>query len=179
MKRLVLALTVIAVAVTAPGRRGSAQSIVSEAKIGILAHDVPIGTHHQEQGVDGNGELLFASPSFLAVLAAPRPHIGVTVNSAGKSSYAYAGLTWSLDLGSAFFATLGLGGAVHDGPNISTTAGHKGLGTRALFHESVELGWRLTPTRSIALYVDHVSNADLGPRNPGLTNAGVRFGFAF
>ncbi|HUZ73570.1 MAG TPA: acyloxyacyl hydrolase [Stellaceae bacterium] len=166
------------IALTAPPRAFAAQGIFDEAKIGILDHDIPIGADHDEPGADFNGELLFLSPGLLAPVFAPRPHIGVTVNSAGKTSYAYAGLTWLAPVTEALFADLGLGGAVHSGPNESTARDHKGLGTRLLFHESVEIGYRVTPVASVAVYIDHVSNADIGKHNPGITNVGLRLGWS-
>ncbi len=94
MKLVIAAGLAMAIAGLASAPRAAAQDIFDEAKIGLLAHDVPIGGDHREPGVDGNGEVLFVSPGFLAPIWAPRPHIGLTINSAGKNSYAYAGLTW-------------------------------------------------------------------------------------
>lgn len=159
---------------------------VDELKIGVLGHDVPIGGEHHEPGVDANVEALFVSPDILRPILAPRPTLGLVLNSAGKTSYGYFGLTWEAMLtgtGQAadggIFAALGLGGAVHTGPDISSESDHKGLGTRALFHESVELGYRFARGISLSLFLDHVSNADLSSHNPGLTNLGLRTGFKF
>ena len=55
----------------------------------------------------------------------------------------------------------------------------KKLGSTALFRESVELGYQLTPTVSVSGFVDHMSNADLAPHNAGITDAGARLGFKF
>lgn len=160
--------------------------LIDEAKIGLSAHDIAIGTHREESGVDGNGEVLFVSPDLLAGIFAPRPHVGLMVNSDGGNSFAYAGLTWTATPvhglatpEDGLFAGLGLGGAVHDGPDESSSPDHKGLGTRPLFHESVECGYRATGPWSVSLFLDHVSNADLGPHNPGLTDLGVRSGYKF
>lgn len=168
-------------ALAAANRAEAAAGVLDEVKLGVLDHDVQIGGEHKEDGVDGNAELLFVSPPILSPLFSPRPHFGVTVNSAGKNSYAYVGLTWLAHLGDAAFADLGLGGAIHDGPDTTSpfTHDHKGLGTRFLFHESAELGYRLSSTWSVALFIDHVSNADIGSRNPGLTNIGGRIGYSF
>jgi lipid A 3-O-deacylase len=176
MKTKKIALLAFAVALAAPAQGYAADGNLDEAKLGLIAHDVPIGAHREEDGVDINGELLFVSPEILSVIWAPRPHIGVSINSDGGNSYGYFGLTWTANFLDSFFADLGLGGAIHTGPNISTDPNHKGLGTRMLFHESVEIGYRITARHSVAL---HISNARLGVRNPGLTNLGVRVGFAF
>jgi hypothetical protein len=156
---------------------------IDEVKVGVLGHDVPIGGDHREPGVDLNVEALFVSPDLLRPIFAPRPHLGLVVNSAGKTSYGYFGLTWeamisgSADSRAGVFGSLGVGGAVHTGPDISSERDHKGLGTRVLFHESVELGYRFTGGISLSLFLDHISNANLSSHNPGLTNFGLRTGF--
>jgi lipid A 3-O-deacylase len=178
MKRAPLWLAAFAALVPlAPA--GASDAFLDEAKLGVLAHDVPIGGDRREGGADVNGELLFASPGFLAPVWAPRPHLGFVANTLGGNSYGYAGLTWQANFSSSLFGALGLGGAVHTGPDISATTDHKGLGTRVLFHEYVELGYRVSGPWSASLFLDHVSNADLGRRNPGLTNLGLRTGYAF
>lgn len=105
----------------------------------------------------------------------------LNVNSSGGNSYAYAGLTWEANFTDQFFGDLGLGGAVHDGPDLTAlpVRSHKGLGTRFLFHESVALGYRVSASWNASAYLDHVSNAGLGPRNPGITNLGMRVGYKF
>jgi lipid A 3-O-deacylase len=162
-----------------PGRSVASMGPIDEIDIGGLAHDVPIGDDHRENGVDVNWEALFVSPQFLAPIWAPRPHIGFTVNSLGKNSWGYAGLTWTIPVWDAVFANLGLGGAIHDGPDNSVTENHVGLGTRVLFHESLEVGYRFNPTWNAGLYLEHVSNADLGSHNPGITDLGFRLGHSF
>ena len=170
----------LVVALLAVGRSDAATGVLDELKLGVLDHDIAIGGHHVEPGVDANAELLFVSPGLLAPILAPRPHLGVTVNSDGKNSYAYAGLTWLAAFGNVF-ADLGLGGAVHDGPDSVSrfTTNHKGLGTRVLFHEELEIGYRFSPAWSVAAFLDHISNANLGNHNPGLTNLGARMGYSF
>lgn len=179
MKTKNIALFALALAMAAPAPAKAAAGPLDEVKLGLIAHDVAIGAHREEDGVDLNGEVLFTSPDLLKVIFAPRPHLGVMINSSGGNSYAYAGLTWTVSFLGAFFADLGLGGAIHDGPDHSTDPHHKGLGTRGLFHESVEVGYRFLPSYSLALFLDHVSNANIGNRNPGITNLGLRLGIAF
>ncbi len=180
----------IAAAVLAlvPFTARAANGIIDEMKLGILDHDVPIGGDHKECCVDVNGEVLFTSPSFLDWFWAPRPNLGVTINTEGKNSYGYFGLAWTGDFlrnsfhpSDSFFWELGLGGAVHTGPNEAspTTRDHKGLGSRILFHEELDLGYRFTWRSNVSLFLDHISDANLTEHNPGLTNLGVRFGFRF
>jgi hypothetical protein len=104
-------IAAIAVGLAAlPLGRASAAGIVDAVELGALAHDVPIGDSQREDGVDGNAELRFVSPGFLAALGAPRPHFGIDANSAGKNSMAYGGLTWTANFSSLLFGDLGLRG---------------------------------------------------------------------
>ena len=57
--------------------------------------------------------------------------------------------------------------------------GRKLLGSRILFRESAELGYQLNPAISVSALLDHISNANLGRHNMGLTSAGARLGFKF
>lgn len=181
MRPCKIAICAVALAVMAAGPAKAQMGIFDEARLGILDHDAPIGADHKESGVDINGEVLFVSPAFLAPVWAPRPDVGVNINSAGGNSYAFAGLAWTANFTDKIFGDLGLGGAIHDGPDTTSiyTRDHKGLGTRVLFHESVELGYRLSRTWNAGVYLDHVSNADLGSQNPGITNIGLRLGYVF
>jgi hypothetical protein len=42
-----------------------------------------------------------------------------------------------------------------------------------VFRESVEPGYQITPVY-ISAMIDHISNANLGSRNTGITGAGAR-----
>src|SRR5947209_400658 len=64
--------------------------IVDELLLGVLAHDAGVFGTHKEGGADFNGEVRFVSPDFLAPILAPRPHLGVTVNSEGNTNQVYA-----------------------------------------------------------------------------------------
>ena len=160
--------------------------VIDEIKIGFLAHDIELFDVHVEDGVDLNFETLFVSPDFLSFVGSPRPHVGGWVNTAGNTDAGYFGLTWGITLlenllapGDGIFANASFGGAVQDGYTSTAPPGRKALGSRALFRESLELGYQVTPVLSVSGFVDHMSNANLAPQNAGLTDAGVRFGFKF
>jgi lipid A 3-O-deacylase len=162
---------------------------VDEVKIGALSHDVGFLGHHVEGGADVNLEVLFTSPDFLSVIGSPRPHIGGDINTDGNTSDGYFGLTWGIMLiqnlfgaGDGIFANGSLGGAVHDASPLTGAVqppGHKLLGSRILFRESAEIGYQINPQISVSAILDHISNANLAPRNAGITNAGARVGFKF
>jgi lipid A 3-O-deacylase len=160
--------------------------ILDELKFGVLAHDVGLFDKHLESGADLNFEVLFTPPDFLAIIGSPRPHIGGSLNTAGNTNDGYFGLTWGITLiqnlfgsGNSIFLNGSLGGALQAGYDKSAPRGHKTLGSTALFRESLELGYQVTPTVSVLAFVDHMSNANLAPHNAGLTDAGARLGFKF
>lgn len=162
---------------------------VDEMKVGVLSHDVGFLGHHVESGEDINLEVLFTSPTFLDVIGSPRPHLGGDINTDGKTSDGYFGLTWGIMLlqnlfqpGDGIFANGSLGGAVHDGSPLTGAQqppGRKLLGSRILFRESAELGYAITPRVNVSAFLEHISNANLAPRNAGITSAGARLGFKF
>ncbi len=155
-------------------------SIFSEVKLGILAHDLRfIAASPVEEGIDINAELLFVSPDFFEPIWSPRPHIGVQINADGRTSQVYAGLTWTFDLTEQVWLGASVGGAFHNGETTNVGLSRKALGSDVLFRLSAEIGVDITEKFSISLYLDHESNAFLADRNPGLDNAGVRFGWKF
>ena len=154
----------------------------------MLAHDIRVfGLGRPgETGADLNLEVLFPSPAFFRMLGAPRPHLGVSINTAGQTNYGYIGITWSgrpwrslLTLPEGLFVAGSLGGGLHDGHLNSGPPDRKLLGSRLLFRESVEAGYQLTRRMSLSVMLDHVSNAGLAAHNQGLTNFGVRIGVTF
>jgi lipid A 3-O-deacylase len=160
--------------------------LIDELKVGGLAHDVTFGGRHLESGADVNLEILFTPPEILRVIGSPRPHIGADINTSGNTSDGYFGLTWGIMLiqslfgaNDGVFANGSLGGAIQDGFIDTAPAGRKRLGSRILFRESAELGYQLTPNTSVSAIVDHISNANLGNHNAGITSAGARFGLKF
>lgn len=163
-----------------------AGGLIDEVKIGALGHDVRFLGDSIEHGPDVNIEALFTSPDLLSVIGSPRPHIGADINTAGDTSDAYLGLTWGISViqnlfssGDYVFAAGSLGGAYQDGYIDNAPVGRKRLGSPVLFRESAEIGYQVTPVISISAILDHISNANLGQHNAGITSAGGRVGFKF
>ncbi|MGE5270464.1 MAG: acyloxyacyl hydrolase [Thiohalocapsa sp.] len=183
-----IAIAAAGIALAPAGARAQ-QKFIDEVKVGALAHDVGFLGHHVESGADVNIEMLFTPPDLLRVIGSPRPHIGADINTAGNTSDGYFGLTWGIMLiqnlfgaGDGIFANGSLGGAVHDASPLTGKVqppGRKLLGSRILFRESAELGYQINPTVSVSALLDHISNANLAPRNAGITSAGARLGFKF
>lgn len=165
-----------AVAVPAGRREGQ---IISEIRIGGLAHDQGPFSHNKEGGFDTNLEVLFVTSRSLQAIYAPRPHMGVSVNSAGHTSQVYVGLTWEWDfLGDGFF-DLTLGGAYHNGETTANMPNKKDLGCSFLFRESFDLGYRISGPHSLMFHLNHTSNANLCSPNEGLESVGIRYGYRF
>lgn len=162
--------------------------IVDEVKAGVVAHDIGFLTHHVESGDDVNLEILFTSPDLLSVIGSPRPHIGADINDAGNTSDGYFGLTWGISLiqnlfrpGDYIFVLGSLGFAGQDGyiNTVPDEATRKRLGSPILFRESADIGYQVTPVISVSAILDHISNANLGKHNAGITSAGARLGVKF
>jgi lipid A 3-O-deacylase len=185
-KNLTSVLVGVALLVGMAATAAAQVPLVSEFKFGVLAHDVGFLDHHVEAGADVNFEMLFTPPDAFEIIGSPRPHIGGSVNTAGKTDDGYFGLTWGIALlqtlfgwSDSVFLNGSLGGAVHDGHLDSAPPGSKKLGSPVLFRESAELGYRFTPDLSVSAFLDHISNANLASHNAGITSAGARFGVRF
>jgi lipid A 3-O-deacylase len=159
----------------------SSASPVSEVRLGALAHD-PLSP--ERGSADVSGEVLFAKPFtssdplYNALL--PRPDIGFSANTGGKTSAAYAGVAWDYNITNRIFGEAGFGGSVNNGHGgLNPPVGHSAIGCNELFRESGTLGYRLTQNWSVMATVEHMSNAGLCDRNRGITNEGVKVGYSF
>ncbi|CAO4171105.1 acyloxyacyl hydrolase [Methylorubrum populi] len=168
-------------------------SIVSEVRIGGSVQD-PGSAEGKAAGfstANVNGEILFAKPVVSAdpfwQAFVPRPTVGGSYNTGGRTSYAYIGGTWTVDL---FPETLDrrvfiegfFGGAAHNGytgPKEFTPYGFNTLGCSPLFREAAALGFRISEHWSVMATVEHMSNAGLCANNRGLTNYGGKIGYTF
>ncbi|MGO4574066.1 acyloxyacyl hydrolase [Microvirga sp. 2TAF3] len=159
-------------------------SLLSEFRIGFSAQD-PWGPEGKDGSANLTGEILFAKPFTASDLFTsyfiPRPHIGGSANFDGRTSFAYAGLTWTFDLTPNLFVEGSLGGAIHNGDKNAFNASphHQSLGCSPLFRESGSVGVRLSANWSVMATIEHLSNAGACAENRGLTNVGARVGYTF
>lgn len=151
-----------------------------EFNLGVLDHDTDNlwSGFNREDGVDINAEVLFGSLGS-AVGGQVHPALGVSINTVGDTSKAYAGLRWRHPIGEGFFVGLGLGAAVHDGETDFVSRDRKALGSRVLWHIPVEAGFMISRDYAVSVYFDHVSNAYLADENEGMDTIGVRVGRRF
>ena len=162
-----------------PAWRDPSEPLINELRFGVLHHDAGVFGRNEEDGIDLNGEVLFRAPRgrFWEFIFSPRPQLGVTINTEGDTSQIYGGLTWRIEGRLPIFLDLSLGGSVHDGELKTDEKGSKELGSRVLFREAVELGYRLTRNHTISVMLDHVSNANLADKNEGLETFGIRYSY--
>jgi hypothetical protein len=168
-------------------------SIVSEIRIGGSVQDP--GSAEGKVGnfskANVNGEILFAKPLVFEdpfwQAFVPRPTVGGSYNTGGRTSYAYIGATWTVDVFPEFFNRRlfvegFFGAAAHNGytgPRALTPFGFNALGCNPLFREAAAIGFRLSENWSIMATIDHMSNAGLCANNRGLTNYGGKIGYTF
>jgi hypothetical protein len=158
-----------------------ARPFISEVKIGAQAHDVPYmwsGFNKEPYTVDLNVEVQF-SPSLYFWGGRLFPALGATINFDGHTSKAYLDARWQKEFDNNFFFALGLGIAIHNGETFTTAPDFKQLGRRVLFHDTIEIGYRLDPRQSVSIFFEHISNASTASKNQGLDTLGVRYGYRF
>jgi hypothetical protein len=164
---LLLAAMLPATALAAPAGAG-------ELFGGLYAHDVDwITASGEEHGLDF--ELGWRGGRILRALGGPRPHAFVSVNSAGQTHFAAAGLSWRI--GNTVYVRPGIGLAVHTGPGRFDPTGRRiWFGSRILFEPEIGLGLRLNSRVSVEASWVHLSHAQLfSDQNPGLDTVGLRF----
>ena len=154
-----------------------------EFRAGVFDHGAGLLGPHEWGGADLNAEFLsprlpFLQETMLSWLA-PRLQLGAMVNFVGKTSYAYAGFAWTMSLTPRWFIEPLFGGAIHDGPIDGVHPGQLVLGCRDLFHTGFTTGYRLTDHWNIMATWEHISNAGLCGKNPGLNDFGIKMGYSF
>jgi lipid A 3-O-deacylase len=167
---------------------------IDEIRLGGMKHNLEgrrgalgVGyTVRKEDGVDVNGEVLFASPwpqpanPILDFLLRPRAMLGATINTQGDTSQVYLGAAWSLPVFSVLFVEATFGGSIHDGPvNTQYPDFGAAYGCRLNFHESGSFGVKLGGNWRIMATIEHMSNGSLCHPNAGLSNYGARLGYKF
>ena len=156
--------------------------ILSEVRGGVSAHGFPDA---ESGSVDVNGEVLSVKPYRLPGNSIwnyfiPRLHLGGDLNTAGKTSQVYGGVTWNFPIYERLFGELTFGGEVNDGhAGRIVPDGFNRVGCNELFRESGSVGYQLTEHWTVMATLEHSSNASLCFHNAGITNAGVRLGYVF
>jgi hypothetical protein len=148
---------------------------------GVYAHDVKTGLTKSgiEEGVDFELGWRGGRIAALSFVGTASPHAFVSVNSAGDTHFAAAGVNWKL--GEQVYLRPGIGVAVHSGP-ASVVPGDNRIdfGTRVLFAPEIGAGVQVSERLSVEASWVHLSHAKIfGPQNPGLDTIGVRLNYRF
>jgi lipid A 3-O-deacylase len=143
---------------------------------GIYKHNVPFASKDtHEKGADFQLGYRFNSVLDLGPLLHFQPYLLGSVNSAGDTSFAAAGL--SLKFGGPIYVRPGVGIAVHTGPSyrVDSTNTRTDLGSRVLFEPEFAIGMMVAPRVSLEASWTHLSHAQIfGGQNPGVDMVGAR-----
>jgi hypothetical protein len=170
---------------------------------GVFAHDVEflgsalgVGVSKREEGFDLQAGVR-SRP--LGVLWRPRAYAIASVNTAGDTSFAGAGLLWRAQFGRRFYVQPGVGLAYHTGfselpdfrePGITAAeaqrraalrADEKEYGAKVLIQPELSLGYAFSDRLAGELSYVHLSNGRLygEGQNDGLDMVGARVVYRF
>ena len=148
---------------------------------GAYQHDVDTGLTKSgfENGVDFELGWRGGRIGALSFIGTATPHAFVSVNSAGDTHFAAAGVNWKF--GKKVYLRPGIGLAVHTGPGRMVPGdGRIDFGSRVLFEPEIGAGVQVGERLSVEASWVHLSHAKIfGPQNPGLDTIGVRLNYRF
>jgi hypothetical protein len=115
----------------------------------------------------------------LSFVGTATPHAFVSVNSAGETHFAAAGVNWRF--GRQVYVRPGIGLAVHTGPGRVVPGDNRvDFGSRVLFAPEIGAGLQVNDRLSVEASWVHLSHAQIfDPQNPGLDTIGVRLNYRF
>ena len=132
-------------------------NFLQEVRVGVYAHN---WIHDENSPVDLSAEIL-SSPigypnniggRYFSWFFDPRINIGAMINTGGKTSYGFTGLTWRIPIYKAFFFEGEFGGAVNTSP-LRDEPGRVNTGCRFDFREFRRL--RLPVQRALGSHRQH------------------------
>lgn len=161
----------------------STPALADEMFVGVYAHEVdtPFTLRVEEDGVDIAAGYRFEPVEGLRAIGRPAPYIIASVNTAGDTSFAGGGLSWTIGKGPVYVRPA-IGIVVHDGDTHRydpVTGKDRGLGSRVLFEPEFGIGYRLSERVSAEASWMHISHARLfdSGQNPGIDMIGLRMVF--
>lgn len=150
----------------------------SEVFAGVYIHDVD--TPLSKSGVEGGADVQLGWRGGRIGKTPLQPYVFAALNTAGKQSYAAAGV--SAKFGDRLFIRPGFGVAVHSGSARNfedPTNGEIDFGSRILFAPEIAVGARVSPRITAEASWIHMSHGQLfGRQNPGVDNFGLRLSYA-
>ena len=123
----------------------------------------------------------------------PRLQLGGNWNLAGRTSFAYLDILYTVPVMDWLFVEPFFGGAIHNGSLVGAPT-LSDLGCRELFHVGGSVGVRINQHWNVSGTFEHLSNGKAvfgtncgtnqtgvgtGGGNQGLNNYGLRLGYAF
>ena len=165
-----------------PARASSRPAFgISELRFGVVNHDTGVFGRNEEDGIDIALAVRFVplSGDLWDAIGNPRPFIGANINTAGDTSAINFGANWDWDVWRRTFFSFSFGGAAHTGKTKTLRLDRKELGSRVLFYLAAELGYRIDQRNSLAVRLDHMSNAGIVDKNEGLDTIGLIYGYHF
>ena len=154
-----------------------------EVFVGVMAHGVetPFTFDTGESGVDLQAGYRFAPIEALHAVGKPAPYVIASLNTRGDTSFAGAGLAWTVGKGPVYVRP-GIGFVLQDGPSyrVDRARGVRtDLGSRVLFEPELGLGVRVSERLSVEANWTHISHATLfnSQQNPGIDMIGMRLNY--
>jgi lipid A 3-O-deacylase len=174
MKKLSIAFTLAALAVTAP-------AYAQEVYIGTSFHgvDTPFTLEAGERGSDVQAGYRTAPIEGLKAIGKPSAYVHGQISLNGNTNVAAAGLSWKF--GDKFYVRPGIGLALHDDKIKEFRADRRrlDLGSRILFEPEIAVGAKINNRIAAEISWVHISNATLlSSQNPGMDFIGARLVFA-
>jgi len=173
----------------------AAEAGVDEIHVGVMAHNICVTdckNAFKEDGPNVEFQVSFDSPGFLSWAFSPQPYLMASINTAGDTSFAGAGLEWRWDFAEGWALEPGFGVVVHDGETDNPFANgtpeaaafaedHVLLGSETLFRSSIGLTRDFEGPWEAQLFFEHLSHGQIlgDGRNQGLDQIGVRIGYQF
>lgn len=173
----------------------AANAGVDEVHVGVVAHNICVincDNANKEDGPNVEFQVSFDSPAFLDWAWSPQPYLMASINTAGDTSFAGAGLEWRWNFADKWALEPGFGLVMHDGENDNPFANgtpealafseeHVLLGSEVLFRTSLGLTYDFDGPWETQLFYEHLSHGQIlaTGRNQGLDEFGVRFGYQF
>lgn len=158
----------------------SATANAQEVFAGAYVHgvDTPLTFYTGEDGLDIAAGYRFAPIESLGAIGKPAPYVIASVNTSGDTSFAGAGLSWTIGKQRVYLRPA-VGLVVHDGPGERydpVRQRETDLGSRVLFEPEIGLGYRVSDRLAVEASWMHVSHARLfnSKQNPGIDMMGVR-----
>jgi lipid A 3-O-deacylase len=127
---------------------------------------------HRTQRAEGRVEYRFGQGLFESdgAFRGFKPLLGLMANSAG-AVYGYGGFAAPFDWGKWEFTPAAALGGYHQGNSID-------LGGTFEFHLSLGLSYAVSDRTKLGLAIDHISNANTHPKNPGVNSILVTYAIA-